>query len=344
MANKRISDLPLVTSPTGGDVVPIDGATTRSITYQNLFAGLTANSGSPGGRVTLTSGASVTESDVTGAGTIYYTPASNNLIGIYDGANIISLSFAELSLALDNNAGHTGYHQSGKNFDVWAYAVAGVVTIGTGPAWTSDTARGTGAGTTEFEVFLGRVVNKNSITLRFGTVSGNTVAVAARQAVLIGTIRCTADGMTEDSVAKRFVSNAYNTIVRSLKRLETTASWTYSTAAWRQANGSASNQVDFVNCLSGRIARVCAKTVATTSAATNRTTLVGVGLDRTNGSDGIIQDVLCITGLTVGGAAMYEAYPGLGYHSLKWLEFGAGADTQTWFGASAYGMMGAVES
>lgn len=37
MANKRISDLPVVTSTTTGDVVAIDGATTRKVTVENLL-------------------------------------------------------------------------------------------------------------------------------------------------------------------------------------------------------------------------------------------------------------------------------------------------------------------
>jgi hypothetical protein len=38
MVDKRISDLPAVTSTTVGDVVPIDGASTRKITVENLLA------------------------------------------------------------------------------------------------------------------------------------------------------------------------------------------------------------------------------------------------------------------------------------------------------------------
>lgn len=37
MANKRLSDLPVVTSTTTGDVVAIDGATTRQVTVENLL-------------------------------------------------------------------------------------------------------------------------------------------------------------------------------------------------------------------------------------------------------------------------------------------------------------------
>ncbi len=39
MVDKRIIDLPEATSPTAGDVIPIDGASTRKITYENIFGG-----------------------------------------------------------------------------------------------------------------------------------------------------------------------------------------------------------------------------------------------------------------------------------------------------------------
>lgn len=44
MANKRIKDLPSATTPTAGDVVAIDGLTTRSMTVENfvIFANATA--------------------------------------------------------------------------------------------------------------------------------------------------------------------------------------------------------------------------------------------------------------------------------------------------------------
>ncbi len=84
---------------------------------------------------------------------------------------------------------------------------AGVVTLGTSVAWSSDTATGTGAGTCEVEIFQGRMVNKQSMTVRFGSSSGNTATVAARQFTIAGGFRASADGLTEDSYAKRYVSN-----------------------------------------------------------------------------------------------------------------------------------------
>src|SRR4029077_7974564 len=62
----------------------------------------------------------------------------------------------------------------------------------------------------------------------------------------LGTICIAATGQCEDSIAKRFVWNCYNRAVRPMSVIDTTDSWTYASTAWRQANGSAANQVAYV--------------------------------------------------------------------------------------------------
>jgi len=34
----------------------------------------------------------------------------------------------------------------------------------------------------------------------------------------------------------------------------------------------------------------------------------------------------------ISGTAVWDGYSGIGKHYLSWLELGAGADTQTWYG------------
>ncbi len=103
----------------------------------------------PGGRATLTSATPVTATDVTAAMSVYYTPHEHDRVPIYDGENFVETVFSELTLGLDSNSGHTGYQQSGKNFDLFVVNDAGTIRLGTGSAWSSDTSRGTGPGTTE---------------------------------------------------------------------------------------------------------------------------------------------------------------------------------------------------
>ncbi len=152
----------------------------------------------PQGRLTLTSGLPVLAADVTGAATIFYTPYLGRSVPLYDGAAWSNNNISELSLALDLNSGHTGYHQSGKNFDLFVINDAGTLRLATGPAWSSDTARGTGAGTTELTQLNGILVNANTLAnARFGSSSGNTVSVAANRATYVGSFRASADGQTQ---------------------------------------------------------------------------------------------------------------------------------------------------
>jgi len=64
MANKRISDLPEVTSPVTGDVFAIDGTTTRKITIDNLRSSLAALPG-PDQVVTVSGPATVNNNAAT---------------------------------------------------------------------------------------------------------------------------------------------------------------------------------------------------------------------------------------------------------------------------------------
>lgn len=298
----------------------------------------------PDGRLTLTSGVSVTTADVTGATSIYYTPAVGSQIPIYNGSAFATASFSELTLALDSASGHAGYQQSGKNFDLFVFNNGGVPALGTGPAWTSDTARGTGAGTTEIELKNGLWANKNSIVLRFGASAGNTVTVPADQATYVGSFRATADGQATDTLRQRLLFNAYNQSPRPMRRIETTASWTYSTAAWRQANGSATNQFELLAGLSGVFVSAYTKQYLSTSTGTPRLIGGAIGLDSTAAvaADSINGLAWPTTTVPAQVRGDYEGYPGLGFHYLAWLEFGGGADTQTWFGNTIYGMLGRV--
>lgn len=285
----------------------------------------------PQGRLTLTSGVAVTTADVTGGTSIYYTPAGGLSVPLYDGTDTRMVSIgAELTLALDASSGHTGYHQSGKNFDLFIYNDAGTIRVGTGPAWSSDTTRGTGAGTTELELKNGFFVNKNSMTLRFGSASGNTVTAAADQALYVGTFRATADGQASDTKAKRLVFNAYNQSVRSLFITEAATTWTYSTGTWRQTNANTANMVEVLDGFGSLVAHVRAHVWGQSSTATFVTVQTGIGIDSSTVVSGVSGVGSWNSSLRQSLWCFYDGPPGLGYHQLRWLEVGAGVDTQTW--------------
>jgi hypothetical protein len=61
MTDIRPKDLPVVTSPTAGDTIMLDGATSRSITYENLAGSGALRSNSAGIGYTTGAGGAVTQ-------------------------------------------------------------------------------------------------------------------------------------------------------------------------------------------------------------------------------------------------------------------------------------------
>jgi hypothetical protein len=220
----------------------------------------------PGGRITLTSGSPVMNVDATAQSTVYYAPYVSPYVPLYNGIETIMQGFIAsntdtvgLSLALDSNSGDTGYQQSGKNYDLFVGVNSGTLALCTGPAWTSDSARGTGAGTTEIQLYNGIWTNKNSMTCRFGNSSGNTFTCAANQCTLVGSMRATANGQTSfkcnpipaigGTSSVIGISNAYNQIPVSCYETDSTNIWTYTTAAFRPANNSTANSIAHIDAL-----------------------------------------------------------------------------------------------
>ena len=306
---------------------PVDADLTALATYSNA-----ANAGPLSEvcqhRLSLTTALPVTVTDVTGATTVYLTPDKGNRISLFDGTNWANVAQDELSMALASDSGFTGYHQSGKLFDVFYFDDAGTKRIGTGPAWTNDTTRASA-----ISRLNGVYVNTSSMTARFGSASGNTVTLAANRGTYLGTIYCTANGQTEDSAAKRMVWNAYNRRARSMSVTDTTDSWNYTTATWRQARATATNQIAFVRGLSED-----AVDAAVLGAYGNSTAAVlgsvGIGLDSTSvNSATAFQAATAFTINTVSpSTARYRAFPGLGYHYLVWLEISQATGTGTFYG------------
>lgn len=279
------------------------------------------------GRLTLTTAVPVTTADVTGATTIYFTPYNGNGVSLWNGFCWRAYQFAELSVAL-------GTLSNASNYDVFLYDSSGTLTLAIGPAWTSDTGRGTGAGTTELALQDGVYVNNVAI-------SGGPGAKLGRY---LGTFRTTATTTTEDSYrgtsqagGKRFLWNACNRVERSLGVIDTTDSWTYTTATWRQADSASGNKVEYVCGLSIEIVKAEALGMASNSGGSNVYAPTGIGVDSTSansakvfGSPGMALGAG--SGPTTVTTANYKGIPGLGYHYLSWLEISVASGTTTFYG------------
>lgn len=245
-----------------------------------------------GGRITLVTGVPYMLSDQTAKATVFFTPARHNMMVGYDGSNIVAQAFAEVSLALnatDNTASNI--------YDIWFDMLSGV--LGTGPAWTTATAgsgaRGTGAGTTEYEFFNGMYVNKNAITLRAGGASLGSKAL--RTCVLVGSIYMTANGQTGVAFKPASAAGGSNPIIgisNALNRTpvlsesrDSTANWTYATNTWRVANAGGTgsgllNRISWLDCLGQSMAK--AQYSQSINLATPGTAQIGVAFNATAGA------------------------------------------------------------
>lgn len=196
----------------------------------------------PQGRLTLVSGAPVATSD-TGTTVVYYTPYNGSSIPIYNGTNFVALAFAELTLTL------VGAHAANTIYDVFVFNNSGVITIVTGPAWSSSAAgsgsRGTGAGTTQLTRVNGVLVN--AVTMTVARNGSTTYSVPANQATYVGSIFMSPSNgqiacLPNFGQSRQWgVWNNYNRLPIVLRCGDATSSWTYGTITWRPSNNSASN-------------------------------------------------------------------------------------------------------
>lgn len=172
-------------------------------------------------------------------------------------------------------------------------------------AWTTDTARAD-ALTTQDGVYV-----KSGATTRRH----------------VGTLRTTAATTTEDSAAKRFLWSAYNQVRRHMRVIDTTDSWAYTTATWRQANGSAANQLAFVI---GYQQSLTASIAVSTNNGNGPNRAISVGEDSTTTPSTIKAFTSGVT-----SEPLYVPYNNMlsaGYHFLAWLEYSGVGGTTTWYG------------
>ena len=278
---------------------------------------------SPGiveGRLTATSGTPVTTADVSGATSIYFTPYKGDNIALYDGSKWVLVSFSQVTISL---SGLT----ASKPYDVFGYLSAGALAIET-LVWTNTTTRAT------------------ALAYQNGVLS-KTGALTRRY---LGTVFINASGgQTDDTLLKRYIWNYANRVGRSLQRLETTNSWNYTTATYRQANGAAANQVETCVGWSEVLLNVSVLALAANTIGDNNCT-VQVGIDEggTTANDSTV-----FTGPEI---ATYNAkavqatlikYPAVGWQKWCWVEKSTAIGTTTWYGdnggATSSGIYGSIE-
>lgn len=260
------------------------------------------------GRLTLESGVPVSSTDQAAKTTLYFTPRGGNRIALHDGTVRWNIrTFAELSISLAGLTASTPY-------DVWVYDNAGVPALEL-LAWTNATTRATALTTQN-----GVLVKSGATTRRY-----------------VGTIYINASGgQTDDSLIKRYVWSYYHRAPRPMRRVESTGSWTYTSASPRQANNSALNQLDFVIGVSDdAVEAIVRVSFANTNAGV--ATQVGIGLDAVGHATESITGVVYtpVANYIVSNSAYWRGHPGIGRHILTWCEQSSAVGTTTWYSAAA---------
>lgn len=298
----------------------------------------------PQGRLSLMQGIAVPVSDIVGATALYYVPALGTRVPVWDGSNVQSRDIGSgLSLVLSTTA-----QPFFGPYDVFAFMDGDVLMMGSGPNWTvgagGQFARGTGAGSTDIELKEGVWTNRNAINIQCGPAIGDVKYVPANQATYLGSFVCLIPGQIDSTRASRQLFNAYNRVETSLRVNGNGGSWTYSTAAWRQANGDSNNTTRVMMGLPTSI-KLQNRCDFISSAATFRQALIGIGMDSsTSPYPGTQQIFGCANnnGAAAPLVAELNDTVGQGWHSFRMLEYGAGADTQTFRSYSSYGLIGSA--
>lgn len=267
-------------------------------------------------RLTLSTGVPYTTSDVTGATTLYCAPVkTGNRIALFDGTIWNVRASAEFSLAL-------GTLISGKPYDVFCYDNAGVPTLEL-LVWTNDTTRATS------------LFTQNGVLSKSGD--------ATRR--YMGTLYTTSTTTTEDSEVNRYLFSYYHRVRKSLRKTDSTASWTYTTAGWRQANAAAANQVNVMIGVAEMSVNVSVLGAAAHTSVTGAAAYVGIGVDSTSANSALVSPIpIHAAGAASGGWANYRGAPAEGRHYFAWLEYAIGTTTTFYgtSGATASGISGEV--
>lgn len=277
----------------------------------------------PGGRVCVASSTPPSSVGDDSADIVYYVPHAHDLVPVWNGTRWVAKTIPPASSPLVAIA-NTTLLATNTNFDIFLYDNAGTLTALAGPAWSSGTSRGTGAGTSELERKNGRWVNKVNI-------SGGP---AAQRGLYVGTVRTDGSSFVNDTTAKRHVWNTYNRVERAMRNAtETANSWgSNGTGVIRQANANAANQLNFVVGLDeDAVSAEVQSQGGVTGLDGTAKLMAGIGLDVTNArASGCLYGQMS---LNVGNGthalqaelhASWKGRPGIGTHFLSWLEQDAG--------------------
>jgi hypothetical protein len=330
-----------------------NGGGVAGVTSLNGQTGALTNYYPAQGRLTLASltpvmgPTSCASAPCTNKTTIYYDCYVGCGVPIYNGSAVVPQQIpGEVSDALPNSG--TGVVNANDVFDEW-WTVTGAichVTNGSGGGWSADTggsitARGTGYTQLSRPSGIGFPVNANSLTHCYHG-STDLGPVSTLQATYLGTFGTTASAGTVSYTFGSAASgggaaffglwNYYNRINTTTSVTDTSAPYsTYTTHAYRQANGSSGNQITFVTGVAEDTVYATYNTGSFTVSVANAFVATSIGFDSPTVSS-------CNPGTTYAGSAAISSQtpattctwvPGVGRHVVYATEEGDGSNANT---------------
>lgn len=308
-----------------GFIVP--AATTGGGGGGSTFTGLVAT---PQGRLTLVSNTPIMNSNALGQGTVYYTPYSGRFVPFYDGTNMSMVDVgAELSQTTTDTTKSPAAVAPSKNYDIFVWNDAGTYRATRGPAWPTDTSRGTGAGTSELTRINGILLNNQTITN----------GPAAQRGTFVGTIRSNGSSLIDWQFGSNAVGggqaifgicNSYNRSRVTTLVTDSNLNYTYN-GGLRSVDNSNTYRISFVRALDEDGIQVRYQMTAVTDMST--TGVGGIGLDSTTAlASGCMVATQLTGGIFSPAIAVWDGYPGIGFHFVQALEqtLGAGVAPTFW--------------
>lgn len=289
--------------PTRSEMNFIGGTCVDNPTTKRIDVSLGGGGGSGGapsvadGRLTASFNQAYPSDDIVGASTLYYLPYVGGYIGLWNGSSwdIVDFTTVTPTLTLSGLANNT-------NYDVFIYNNGGTPTLELSAAWSGNAS--------------------NDI---IGRLNGIAVKTADPTRRCIGTIRTTSTTTVEDSRSKRYVWNLNNQVPRPLAVIDSTDSWNYTAAAWRQSNANTANAFDFVwgGASTGIRLEATAYGFATTTASQGAFVASGIGVGATNANSAkIFGGTMTTFGYQL-IASYRDHWKFPGHTSVAWLEYGA---------------------
>lgn len=282
--------------------------------------------------------------DETAKSTVYYDSFVGNIVPVWNGSTFTSLVISgdEISMGLDSVTPHVA---SGSVYDIFGINSSGSLVIAVGPAWSSSTSRGTGAGTTQLALKNGVWTNAVSLTHAYGGSSGTTDygAVSANFGTYLGSLYATGNGQTGVALkpsatnggCNNFVAlfNGYNRIPLVARSQDSTSGWVYASTTWRTANNNSNNRITFLDGLGVVPVQSCYQCFVFYDAVTDGA-CIGVNQNATTGAPATSQQSnVAGSGTGCGITAEDTWYPALGLNYYQAMEAGTAASNVEFFGS-----------